>query len=80
MGRIFDSIELNFVSTDPFQNGMLGAGYFFRRGHRKFAVALSEPRNAICDRRRDGFLTFARATAVPSNSSTAKFTRGKTPP
>lgn len=62
MGRIFDSIELNFVSTDPFQNGMLGAGYFFRRGHRKFAVALSEPRNAICDRRRDGFLAFARAT------------------
>lgn len=62
MGRIFDSIELNFVSTDPFQNGMLGAGYFFRRGHRKFAVALSEPRNAICDRRHDGFLAFARAT------------------
>ena len=65
MGGIFDSIDLNFVSTDPFQNGLLAAGYFFQHGHRKMAVALSEPHNAVCNRRRDGFLAFARADGCP---------------
>ncbi|MBS1368808.1 MAG: substrate-binding domain-containing protein [Lentisphaeria bacterium] len=61
IGRLLDGIELNYVSTDPFQNGMLAAGCFFRHGHRKLALALSEPQNAVQERRRDGFLTFSRA-------------------
>ena len=65
MGEIFDCIELSFVSADPFLNGLLAAGYFFRHAHRKLAIALSEPHNAICNRRRDGFLSFARATGCP---------------
>ncbi len=62
MGRIYDEVKLNFVSSNPLENGVLAASYLYQQGHRKLAVVISEPDSAIARGRLSGFKTFAQAT------------------
>ena len=61
VGLTLEDVELNFVSTNAYQGGILAASYLYQKGHRKLAVAISEPLNSVIERRRDGFITFAQA-------------------
>lgn len=61
MGRIYEEIELNFISSCSLKNGILAASYLYRKGHRNLAVVISEPHNSVIRGRRNGFVTFSRS-------------------
>ncbi|WP_294503053.1 substrate-binding domain-containing protein [uncultured Victivallis sp.] len=61
MGRVYEEIKMNFVSSSSLGDGVLAASYLYRKGHRDLAVVISEPHNSVIRGRWNGFVTFSRA-------------------
>ncbi len=61
----YREIQLNFVSSDYYESGLIAAEYLIRAGHRSLALLFSQPHTTLMETRAHGFLRTAALFHVP---------------